>query len=179
MNHDRISEGIANIYGTGFFEYVSIRAYRGPGKNILKIKVRENRPLAVRGGFRYDLQERANGFCELVDENVMGLGYSLNARLHYGDKRYSGRLQLRTARVLTSYISAEGVFEAGHREFSYTSPETGERTPVSYDSRAGNIIVGSQSRRLGNVSLGMRFRYFIDQTGQSDNIKGVCLRSLV
>jgi outer membrane protein assembly factor BamA len=182
FNVNRVRKGIGNIYGTGLFDYVNVEI-KNRGDHVgLVIKVVENKFTTAKVGFRYDLEESAQMFLTVGTENLFGRASKANVRLQYGPERSLGRAQFRSDRLFKSYFSTETSVLYQYRRFNYFD-RAGQLWPQLQLHRwGGTALIGSQIRRFGNTSLGLKYMRLIIQRPPGptdDEIRGIVLRSIV
>jgi NTE family protein len=180
FNVNRMHRGIANIYGTGLFEYVNVEVLDAGPDLVVLIKLVEHRPVIAKLGLRYDRTAAAQSFVELGHENVLGTATKVNARYLYGQDRQQARSRFRMDRILRSYFSTE--MSLGYQQHRFAYRDAGAWPRLTVRTWGGQLLIGSQIRRFGHTSLGLKvsqWRTRADTGVVRDETRGIVLRSLV
>ncbi len=161
----KIAQGIANLYGTNLFEFVSIGVqYEGAKneRNIVTINVRERSTDLIRLGMRIDNERNFQPTLDVRDENLLGIGMEIGARI-YGGQRTRGYIgEFKANRIFDSYFTFHLRANYEYRDVNVyadepsTNPERWSRVKVGEyrELRSGwSMAFGTQLERLGVVSI--------------------------
>ena len=150
-----IENSYRDIYGSGLFRRVSLQTKYTDSGAIFLADLKEQNSVLLRLGYRWDDEYQSEGYLELLENNVMGVGLEVFVRTRLADRRKSGAVGLRTARFLRTYVAFD--IEAYFRRVDrilYNS--NGEGLGQRVEERAGvEFTLGQQIARLGVVSAGI------------------------
>lgn len=143
--------GLANIYGTGFFDRVSLDIQPTEAGAHLTINVKERKFTQLRLGGHWDDEYQAEMFAELLDDNVLGSGFEVLSRAHLSSRRNKFLLSLKADRLPNTLLTARtGVYynRLRRRLFQADGAPNGFRV----ESRLGwTVALGQQIARFGTV----------------------------
>jgi len=156
FNVRKSETGLANIYGTGFFEFVGLDLRPTENGVHLTINVREKKFTQIRIGAHWDDEYQSEMFAELLDDNVLGAGIQNLAHVHIGSRRNQYSLSLKTNRFSRTLITAQtGFYFSRLKRRLFQS----DGAPLGYrvEDRLGwSILVGQQIARLGTIDIEYR-----------------------
>ena len=165
-------KGVSNIYGTGFFERVSLDI-RPTGKGVhLTINVKEKKFTQMRMGAHWDDEYQAEALTELLDDNVFGAGIQAQGHVRIGSRRNHYSLSLKAARLSRTLITAQTrvYFSRLQRRLFL---DDGAPSGFRIEDRLGwSILIGQQIARLGTINFEYRLEDIytrLSLTGQTDN----------
>jgi len=148
-----LSTALRNIYSTGYFEEVRVSVYPADsaGQHLFFF-LKEKSQGRLKLGMRYDRDRHIAGFMEVGQNNLLGLGIEGTLRGLAGQFDQSFTLDLRSNRLMFSYLTADLQLILGeHRDYFYENLiEQGE---YSTSRRSATITLGQQMGRLGTVSV--------------------------
>jgi NTE family protein len=152
FNSRAVSRGISNIHNTGLFEKVNFSTSPADDGIVLKLKVKEKKFNIVRVGAHYNDEYRTEGFLQLIDANVLGVGNRVSAHLQYGDRKQIYRLSFKADRIFKTYLTYKlNMFYRRHQRRLYEEHEKiGDFTQQRYGA---NFSLGQHISRLGIISL--------------------------
>lgn len=143
--------GLANIYGTGFFDRVSLDIQPSDAGAHLTINVKERKFTQLRLGGHWDDEYQAEMFAELLDDNVLGSGIEALGRAHLSSRRDKFLVSLKADRIPNMLLTARtGVYynRLQRRLFHGDGAPNGFRV----ESRLGwSTALGQQIARFGTV----------------------------
>ncbi|MDD4051256.1 MAG: patatin-like phospholipase family protein [candidate division Zixibacteria bacterium] len=143
--------GLANIYGTGFFERVSLDIQPTDAGAHLTINVKERKFTQMRLGGHWDDEYHAEMFGELLDDNVLGSGIEVLGRTHLSSRQSKFLISLKTDRLPNTLLTARTAFyfnRLRRRLFQDDGAPNGFRV----ESRLGwSISFGQQIARMGTI----------------------------
>lgn len=149
-------KGLANIYGTGFFERVSLDIKPTEGGAHLTINVKEKKFTQLRIGAHWDDEYQAEMFADILDDNVFGAGIQVLGHALLSSRRNTYRLSARTSRLSKTLITARTSFyfsRLRRRLFQTDGAPLGYRVE---DRLGWSILVGQQIARLGVIDFEYR-----------------------
>jgi NTE family protein len=165
FNVAKVARGIANLYGTNLFEYVSVGLqYEGPENelNVVTINVRERSTDLIRLGMRIDNERNLQPSLDVRDENFLGIGMELGGRV-YGGQRNRGYVgEFKATRIFNSYLTFNLKASYEYRDVNVYSDDA--QTDATRWNRVkvgeyrelrsgGTVAFGTQLERLGIASL--------------------------
>jgi len=149
-------KGLANIYGTGFFDHVGLDLRPTDSGVHLTINVKEKPFTQARFGAHWDDEYQAEMFAELLDDNVLGAGFQALGHVHLSSRRYKYFLSIKADRLSRTLITAQAKFYYNrlHRRLFQ---ESGAPEGYRIENRLGwSILVGQQIARLGIINFEYR-----------------------
>jgi outer membrane protein assembly factor BamA len=148
--------GLANIYGTGYFEQVSLDIQPiGRGAH-LTINVKEKKFTRLRFGAHWDDEYQSEMFVELLDDNIFGAGIQALTHARISSRRNRYYLSLKADRLSRTLITAQTRFyfsRLRRRLFQVDGAPSGYRVE---DRLGWSILVGQQIARLGAIDFEYR-----------------------
>jgi NTE family protein len=151
----KVQQGIESIYSTGYFEAVQFKIEDSQSRPNLLIQVKEHGYTMLRGGLRYDLERRVQGFTELVEENLGG--YAIKGALFglLGNRDRVVQARLWSERFLKTWFTFRISLLAKESDFDYY--ENFEKTgQYKLYSTEGFVSIGQQMQTLGTLSFCFR-----------------------
>jgi outer membrane protein assembly factor BamA len=142
--------GIAQIYGTGFFDRVSLDFQPTDDGVHLTINVKEKKFTQLRLGAHWDDEYQGEMFAEVLDDNVFGAGLQALAHARVSSRRYEYYMSLKADRLSQTLFMARTKFyfsRLRRRLFQANNAPDGYRV----EDRLGlSINLGQQIERFGN-----------------------------
>ncbi len=161
-------KGLANIFGTGFFEHVGLDIRPTANGVQLTIDVKEKKFTQVRFGAHWDDEYQSEMFVELLDDNILGAGIQALGHTHIGSRRNKYELSLKANRLSRTLITAQNRFyfsRLRRRLFQENGAPDGFRV----EDRVGwSILIGQQIARLGAID----FKYRLEDISTRLTITG-------
>lgn len=156
LARDRLSEGIRGIYSTDLFETVTAHALRTPDGPEIQFRVTEKKFTRLQLGMHWHEEFHGEGFVELADINIFGLGHKVGTRLHWGELRKRYRFSLSADRLLRSYLTYH--LSVYHERDRWQTYILNRKQPESFNFRrtGGRIRVGQHIGRVGELSTEFR-----------------------
>jgi NTE family protein len=153
FNLNASNRGMKNIYSTGLFDRVQLRIQREDASARVNLNVEEKKFDILRIGARHDRDYESEGFCEILDDNLLGYGAKLNLHLQYGDRRQRYELAHRADRFFKTYLTYRA--SAYHRRRNQYIYPGGNELRIEYKEHRWGVrfAVGQQIFRLGTVSV--------------------------
>ena len=181
FNSRKVTSGLANIYNTGLFEKVNFSTSPEDQEMVLHLKVKEQKFNIVRIGAHYNDEYQTEGFLQLIDANVFGVGNEVYTHFQYGDRKQIYRLNFKADRIFKTYLTYKlGLF---YREDKRKLFENHRKIGGFYQSGFGaNFSLGQHLFKLGTISAEARAENMkiVDGNLKSKyNIRSITLRSLV
>ena len=181
FNSAKVMSGLSNIYNTGLFEKVNFSTYPQDDRMVLQLKVKEQKFDIVRIGAHYNDEYRTEGFLQLVDANVFGVGNEVYTHFQYGDRRQIYRLNFKADRIFKTYLTYKlNVFYRldGRKLFE------NHHTIGNFNQRGIGAFfsLGQHLFKLGTISVEARAENVKITDGiykDKYNIRSLTLRSLV
>jgi NTE family protein len=181
FNSTKVMSGLSNIYNTGLFEKVNFSTYPKEEGMVLQLKVKEQKFDIVRIGVHYNDEYQTEGFLQLVDANVFGVGNEVYTHFQYGDRRQVYRLNFKADRIFKTYLTYKlNVFYRldGRKLFEnhHTIGDFNQRGVGAFFS------LGQHLFKLGTISVEARAENIKITDGifkDKYNIRSLTLRSLV
>jgi NTE family protein len=181
FNSTKVMSGLSNIYNTGLFEKVNFSTYPKDNGMVLQLKVKEQKFDIVRMGAHYNDEYRTEGFIQLVDANVFGVGNEVYTHFQYGDRRQIYRLNFKADRIFKTYLTyklnvfyrqdVRKLFENHHTAGDFDQKGTGAFFSFGqHIFKLGTISVEARAEDVKITDGVFRDRY---------NIRSLTLRSLV
>lgn len=106
----RAEKGLANIYGTGFFERVALDVQPTNRGAKLTIMVKEKKFTQLRLGGHWDDEYQGEVFSELLDDNVLGAGLQIAGYSQFSSRRSKYQLSAKVDRLSKTLITARTRF---------------------------------------------------------------------
>ncbi|MCP4567583.1 MAG: BamA/TamA family outer membrane protein [FCB group bacterium] len=148
--------GLANIFGTGFFERVSLDVEPTKDGAHVTINVKEKKFFQIRLGSHWDDEYQAEMFVEIMDDNILGAGIQALTRARLSSRRNRFELMFQADRLSKTFIIAgSGVYfsRLKRRLFQPDGSPGGFRVE---DRLGWKIFVGQQIARLGTITFEYR-----------------------
>lgn len=164
----KISEGIANLYGTNLFEQVSVNVEEEGEQGehlIVVIKVKERSTELIRFGLKVDNERNIISSLDIRNENLFGIGAELGLNFAGGARNRSALAEFKATRIFNSYLtfSLKGYYtyrdvnvyadEAMDNPLRWNRIRAGEYRELR---EGGSITFGTQLERLGSVTVEAR-----------------------
>jgi NTE family protein len=181
FNARKINSGIANIYSTGLFEEVGFSTRPADQGVALELKVKEKKFSIVRMGAHYNDEYQTEGFLELVDANLFGIGNRITAHLQYGERKELYRLSFTADRIFKTYLTYK--LDLYHALDDRRLFEHHRRMGQFCQKRLGaSLSLGQHMARFGIISVeakAERVKIEGDDYRDSYNLRSLMIRSLV
>ncbi len=181
FNSGKVISGLANIYNTGLFEKVNFSTYPNDEEIVLRVKVKEQKFNIVRIGVHYNDEYQTEGFLQLIDANVFGVGNEVYTHFQYGDRKQIYKLSFKADRIFKTYLTYKlGIFYRRDERRQY---EDRHKTGGFDQRRSGAFFsLGQHLFKLGTISVETRAENVKIENGvfrDRYNIRSILLRSLV
>jgi outer membrane protein assembly factor BamA len=152
FNVVQVKQGIENIYSTGYFESVRFGIENRSLSRDLVIQVTERGYTQLRLGLRYDLERYTQGYLQIMEDNIFGLGGqgAVTGLLGSRDQFIGARLW--SDRFLSTFLTFKMDVSSDSRIFRYYS-DLMQIGTYNQSITQGSIALGQQMRRLGTLSL--------------------------
>ncbi|MCH7690973.1 MAG: BamA/TamA family outer membrane protein [candidate division Zixibacteria bacterium] len=145
------ADGINNIYGTNFYEQVTVDLvpYRSGAR--VKIRVKERHYTQLKLGWHWHDEFQSEEFLEVLDDNIRGMGLEYLLHAQYTDERQSYFARLKIDRIWFSYMTAS--ITAYHNRLDRKLfDDDGNVAGSRREKRTGfELSLGQQLARLGTV----------------------------
>ncbi|MEE8404021.1 MAG: patatin-like phospholipase family protein, partial [candidate division Zixibacteria bacterium] len=145
------ADGINNIYGTNFYEQVTVDLvpYRSGAR--VKIRVKERHYTQLKLGWHWHDEFQSEEFVEILDDNIRGMGLEYLLHAQYTDERQSYFARLKIDRIWFSYMTAS--ITAYHNRLDRKLfDDDGNVAGSRREKRTGfELSLGQQLARLGTV----------------------------
>jgi outer membrane protein assembly factor BamA len=149
-------KGLANIFGTGFFERVSLDVQPADSGVHLVINVREKPYLQLRVGGHWDDEYQSEMFVELLDDNIFGAGIQALAHGQFSSRRYDYYLSFKVDRLSRTLLTAQSKFYFNRLKRRLFYPD-GSPNGYRIEERLGfSLLGGWQIARLGMINFEYR-----------------------
>ncbi len=143
--------GIANIYGTGFFERVSLDLQPTAAGAHLTINVKEKKYTQFRFGAHWDDEYQAEAFGQLLDDNVFGAGLQMLLHGRISSRRYKYSFSVKVDRLSSTLLTARSEVYYKRLQRRLFGPDGGP-DGYRYENRYGwSISAGQHIARLGLI----------------------------
>lgn len=160
---DDARTGLANIYGTNLFEQVMYQFDKSEtGQQLLVIKAQEKNSELLRFGLRVDDERYAQGSIDARDENFLGIGSEMGARLAGGARNLTFLGEFKITRIFDSYFtfSFRGMYDQRDVNYYTDSPKNTAsrweriRSGEYRQFRRGiSVAFGTQLQRFGTLTI--------------------------
>ena len=155
FNVSLLRQGIENIYSTGYFEEVRFGIHQEGQSHDLIFNLIEHGYTLARVGLRYDLERRAQGYLQAVEENFLGFGSKCSLTALTGKRDEMFRIRFWSDRFLYTYITYRINFSLEKHYFNYYQNHKQVGT-YGKSIRTLSLSLGQQMRRFGTLSLRIR-----------------------
>ncbi|OVE79732.1 hypothetical protein BVY01_01645, partial [bacterium I07] len=157
---EAVERGIDNIYGTGYFQNVRFDVHKNKSGHThnLDIHLIEHGNTLLRGGMRYDLERKATGFLQIIEQNFMGLGGNGYVIGMIGKRDEMLGARFWTNRLLNSYLTFSTDFSVQNSQY-YFYQNHSQVGSYHLHNLQGSFMIGQQMRRLGTLSLRLRSEF--------------------
>ena len=158
FNLNRALQGINNIYSTGLFKNVWLEVKNLGNSNAkLVIHVEEVIHSAVELGVNYRNEIGESGFLQIEHSNLLGWGGRLRLILQGGKSKSLLHLGTQNHRILTTDFTLKGeIYLREERPLIYADGRRLGRAKII--ALGGDISAGIQIKRLGLLTLGIKFK---------------------
>lgn len=154
-----IERGLTDLHASGLFEQVSTEVVRTTAGPQLRLKVTEKTTDAIRLGLHHDLEYQTEGFLELVNINLFGLGNELTVHAQYAPRRDWFFLRAKTDRIFRTYLTAavtgyrqrheQRLWQDHQQTGTFTTERLGARFFFGQNiSRAAQMAINGDVERL-------------------------------
>ena len=145
------ADGINNIYGTNFYEQVTVDLvpYRSGAR--VNIRVKERYYTQLRLGWHWHDEFQSEEFVEILDDNIRGMGLEYLLHAQFADERQNYFARLKIDRIWFSYLTAS--ITAYHNRLDRKLfDDDGNVAGSRRERRTGfEVSLGQQLSRLGTV----------------------------
>ena len=180
-----LRQGLENVYSTGYFEAVRFEVDFDQGRQSLRFRLAEKGFTLLRAGTHYDTERLGQGFLELAEENVLGMGGEASFTGLIGKRDRFVQTTLRADRIFKTFVTARFNLSYQVREYPYY-----ENNRVAYFYRLRtleqSVLMGQQMKRFGTISFQLKNEHIrLDpfdrgiSLGEQSDIRSFTLRSEV
>ncbi len=155
LNISLLRQGIENIYSTGYFEEVRFDIQQDGRFYDLILNLVEHGYALARLGLRYDLERRAQGYLQAVEENFLGFGSKCSLMGLIGKRDEMVRVRFWSDRFLYTYITYRINFSLEKRYFNYYQDHKQVGT-YGKSIITLSLSLGQQMRKFGTLSIRIR-----------------------
>ncbi len=183
FNSGLANRGISNIHSTGLFENAILNTYSTNRGLVLHLKVKEKKFNLVRLGAHFKDEYGTEGFLQLADINVFGVGNEIYTHFQYGDRKQIYKLNFKADRIFKTYLTYK--LDIYHRRERRNLFHEHQKIGHFKEKKTGTTFsFGQHISRLGTLSLETRWEKIqidnnVPKTKSSTNIRSFTLRSLV
>ena len=181
FNSRKVTSGLGNIYSTGLFEKVNFSTYPTDSGTVLRLKVKEQKFRIVRLGAHYNDEYQTEGFLQLVDANVFGVGNEVYTHFQYGDRKQIYRLNFKADRIFKTYLTYKlGLFYQKDKKKRFQ--DQNEIGGFRQSKIGAYFSLGQHLFKFGTISAETKAENVKIENGGSNykyNIRSITLRSLV
>jgi NTE family protein len=179
-----VKSGIENIYNTQLFEKVSVNPIPTNNQHTILIKVEEKKFTILRLGGKVGSERGAQGYLELGNENVLGMGNKLSLLGRFGVRDNTVSLNFRTDRIFKSFITIgfNTYWDFKINPYIRANKKIGEYKEERF---GGKVIFGQQLQKLGQMSIELRLENVKDKLNsgsfanqQNSELRTITIRSL-
>jgi NTE family protein len=165
MTSSKVSEGMANLYGTSLFEQLRCSVHHEGDSsqwNIATIHAHDRSTELIRLGLRIDNERNIQPSIDVRDENLFGAGAEIGLLIGGGTRNQSYITEIKATRIFNTYLTfnLKGYslvrdiyfFEdnANNNPHQFERNLTGEYREI----RTGGLMsFGAQLERLGSVTI--------------------------
>jgi NTE family protein len=152
---EKAKQGLDNVYGTGLFNSVKLKAEQYSNENKVILEVQEKPPTVVRIGAHFDQERKGSSFVEISNENLFGTGNDLTLHSLYGMRDLNFSAEYSIDRIFKTYLTSRiNIRSDFSKQYSYDDFKgVGE-----YGRYATGAVLslGQQIERFGTISGFMR-----------------------
>ncbi len=149
-------QGLQNIYGTGFFDRVSLNIEPTIDGVRLTINVKEKKFTQIRFGGHWDDEYQSEMFAEFLDDNIFGAGIQALTHAMLSSRRHSYYLSFKADRLSRTLLTAKTQFYFSRLRRRLFQPD-GSPDGYRVEDRLGwQIQAGQQISRLGTINFEYR-----------------------
>jgi NTE family protein len=161
----KISQGMANLYGTSLFEQMHLSVHQEGDSsqfNVTTIHTRERNTELIRFGLRVDNERNIQPSIEVRDENLFGAGAEIGLLIGGGTRNQSYVAEIKATRIFNTYLTFNLKGYSIIRDINFyedgmtNNPSRFERIQTGeYEERrmGGLMSFGAQLERLGSVTI--------------------------
>lgn len=182
-NSRAIQKGLSNLYSTGLFEGIYLKILSEGEEKVLKLNLQEKKFTFLRGGAHYNDEYFTEGFLELGDNNIFGIGNEIYTHLQYGKRKENYSLNFKADRIFKTYLTYKlNLYLKNEKRRIYSKHE---RTDSFDEKRRGiHFSFGQQISKLGIASLEgkierVKTKFESSNFKESYHITSLIFRSLV
>jgi len=183
FQQNKINRGLSNIYNTGLFETVVLNLRSVSEGNVLQIRVKEKKFGFIRIGGHWNDEYHTEGFAEVVDENVFGIGNEIYAHFQYGHRKQIYSLNFKADRIFKTYLTYKlRLYHTRDERYLY---EQHKKSGTFNQKRTGaTFSLGQHISRLGTLSVEGRaekvyLRHTTEARWAETHIRSLTFKSLV
>lgn len=181
FNSHKVISGFSNIYNTGLFEKVNFSTVPEDEGMVLKLRVKEQKFNIVRIGVHYNDEYQTEGFLQLIDSNVFGIGNEVYTHFQYGERKEIYKLSFKADRIFKTYLTYKlnifyqhddrKLFEDHDKIGDFAQRRTGATFSLGqHISKFGIISVEGRAEKVKIDDNNLKEKY---------NIRSFIIRSLV
>ncbi len=151
FNYRRLINGMEELHASGLFNHINGRVAHTPDGPLAILEVIEKDYDILRFGLRHDLEYQTDGFIEIVNTNLLGLGNEIFAHVGYCPRRERYEVGYRADRIFRTYLTASfRAYREIHERRRYTA---NQQTGFFETARSGLLAsFGQNLRAFGMVS---------------------------
>jgi len=151
FNYRALLQGMEDLHASGLFSQINSRIKWTENGPLVILEVTEKDYDIVRFGLRHNLEYQTDGFVEIVNTNILGLGNEIYFHAGYCPRRERYSAGVRAARIFRTYLTAEvRAYREIHERYRYTDHR---RNGFFETARNGLLLsFGQNIKRLGSVS---------------------------
>jgi len=156
FDEKKSEKGLADIFGTGFFETVSLDIEPTISGAHLTINTKEKKFTQFRFGAHWDDEYQAEVLFDVLDDNVLGAGIEILSRARLSSRRNNFLLSLKSNRLSRTLLMAQSQVyfsRLKRRLFQGDGAPNGFRVE---DRLGWSFLVGQQIARLGMIQFQYR-----------------------
>jgi len=156
LAEEDLERGISSLYATDLFESVTARTVRTAAGSEVQLRFKETEYTRLRLGLHWHEEFHAEGFAELADINIFGMGHKAAIFGMYGERRKHYALNASNDRLFNSYLAYR--FSLYHRRNQWRLYTFTHALPFSlrFNRTGARFALGQQLRRFGLLSAGLR-----------------------
>ena len=156
FDNRKSEKGLENIYGTGFFERVTMDIQPSDKGARLTIRVKEKKFTQLRLGAHWDDEYQSEMFSELLDDNIFGAGIQARGHARLSSRRNIYFLSFKADRLSRTLLTTQTKFYFSRLRRRLFQPDG---APLGYriEDRLGwSVLFGQQIMRLGTINFEYR-----------------------
>ncbi len=174
----RVSRGLADLYGTGLYDRITVQLTPADSGVDLTLKIKEKKYTQMRFGWHWHEEYQSEQFFEALDDNIGGIGLEYLIHGQYANDRQAVCTGFRLERLFFTYLTARARlgFESLDRDLFLSDGTTDgsrfeDRWRLAFE-------VGQHIARLGAVTAGISFEEIELEDNRKDTYQKFALRTL-